>query len=257
MRTSPTSRPASGGTSYPIYHLVDGDLHGAADAFDRAMAVPAHHPGRAFPSAGLWALVRTILDDDGDAARDEVHSLPVDTPVSRAMSTGRRCRRPGRGGDADAATARFAAADAALDRFEGGFRRALVRLLVAPGAARGRVGRAAHWLRESLAVLRARRAHALVARSRAGLRDIGAPVPRRGRGDGAVCRPRLAALGITSREADVLALVAAGCSNREAAERLVISPRTVDKHVERLLMKAGTNRDGLAHLARDAGVLST
>ena len=67
--------------------------------------------------------------------------------------------------------------------------------------------------------------------------------------------PTLAALGITSREADVLALVAAGCSNREAAARLVISPRTVDKHVERLLMKAQTTRAGLAVLARDAGIV--
>ena len=61
--------------------------------------------------------------------------------------------------------------------------------------------------------------------------------------------PALAALGITSREADVLALVAGGATNREVAERLFISPRTVDKHVERLLQKTGTTRAGLADLA--------
>jgi DNA-binding NarL/FixJ family response regulator len=59
---------------------------------------------------------------------------------------------------------------------------------------------------------------------------------------------------MTSREADVLSLVADGATNREVAERLFISPRTVDKHVERLLQKAGTTRSGLAELAQRAGL---
>ena len=66
--------------------------------------------------------------------------------------------------------------------------------------------------------------------------------------------PALAALGITSREVDVLALVATGATNREVGERLFISTRTVDKHVERLLQKAGTTRAGLADLAEQAGL---
>ena len=56
----------------------------------------------------------------------------------------------------------------------------------------------------------------------------------------------LAELGITAREVDVLVLVAGGATNREVAERLFISPRTVDKHVERLLQKTGATRRGLA-----------
>ena len=48
----------------------------------------------------------------------------------------------------------------------------------------------------------------------------------------------------------MLALVAAGATNREVGERLFISVRTVDKHVERLLQKAGTTRAGLAEIAR-------
>jgi DNA-binding NarL/FixJ family response regulator len=67
----------------------------------------------------------------------------------------------------------------------------------------------------------------------------------------------LAALGITSREVDVLALVAAGATNRQVAERLCVSQRTVDKHVERLLQKAHCSRSGLADVARDAGLLRT
>ena len=54
----------------------------------------------------------------------------------------------------------------------------------------------------------------------------------------------LAELGITAREVDVLVLVAGGATNREVAERLFISLRTVDKHVERLLQKTGATRRG-------------
>ena len=52
----------------------------------------------------------------------------------------------------------------------------------------------------------------------------------------------LAAIGITDREADVLALLAEGLTSREIGARLFISARTVDKHVERLLAKTGTSR---------------
>ena len=46
-------------------------------------------------------------------------------------------------------------------------------------------------------------------------------------------------LGVTTREADVLRLVAEGLANREIAARLHVSPRTVEKHVESLLRKTG------------------
>jgi DNA-binding CsgD family transcriptional regulator/tetratricopeptide (TPR) repeat protein len=55
-----------------------------------------------------------------------------------------------------------------------------------------------------------------------------------------VGRPqRWVALGITTREAEVLDLVVQGFANKEIATRFSLSPRTVEKHVEALLRKLG------------------
>ncbi len=45
---------------------------------------------------------------------------------------------------------------------------------------------------------------------------------------------------MTSREMDVLLLVRTGVANAEIAQRLFLSPRTVESHVASLLMKSGT-----------------
>ncbi len=72
------------------------------------------------------------------------------------------------------------------------------------------------------------------------LRQAGAAT-RRGRGD-SIVPPELRALGVTSRETDVLRLVAAGRTNAEIAAQLVLSRRTVETHVANLLGKTGRAR---------------
>ncbi|WP_306318826.1 MULTISPECIES: helix-turn-helix transcriptional regulator [unclassified Streptomyces] len=52
--------------------------------------------------------------------------------------------------------------------------------------------------------------------------------------------------GLTSRERDVLALVAAGRSNRQIAEELFISPKTASVHVSNILGKLGVAGRGEA-----------
>jgi DNA-binding NarL/FixJ family response regulator len=62
--------------------------------------------------------------------------------------------------------------------------------------------------------------------------------------------------GLTPRELEVLRLVAAGRSDREVAEALFVSPRTVGAHVSHLLTKLGVdNRAAAAALASREGLV--
>jgi len=54
--------------------------------------------------------------------------------------------------------------------------------------------------------------------------------------------------GLTGREVEVLRLLARGLSNRQIAERLVISRKTVSHHVEHIYAKTGTTNRALASL---------
>ena len=70
-----------------------------------------------------------------------------------------------------------------------------------------------------------------------------------GRGDGE--RP----YGLTEREAEVLALLAAGLANQEIAEHLFISPKTASVHVSNIYGKLGVDsRVAAATLAHEMGL---
>ena len=47
--------------------------------------------------------------------------------------------------------------------------------------------------------------------------------------------------GLTDRELEVIERLAAGRTNREIADELVLSVRTVDRHVARIFEKLGVN----------------
>jgi DNA-binding NarL/FixJ family response regulator len=53
----------------------------------------------------------------------------------------------------------------------------------------------------------------------------------------------LSAIKITRRDQQVLSLLVEGCSNKEIAAQLNISPRTVKQHLRTLFLRAGI-RDG-------------
>ena len=63
-------------------------------------------------------------------------------------------------------------------------------------------------------------------------------------------------VALTSREKDVMRLLAAGQTNREIAESLVLSRRTVEKHRQALTRKLGlSNRDDLTRYAIRRGLI--
>jgi DNA-binding CsgD family transcriptional regulator len=126
-------------------------------------------------------------------------------------------------------------------------------MLVSMAAIRDDWGEPAAWLRECEAFFAVRGFERIARRCRLLLGDAGAPVPRRSR-SGTPVPPSLRGLGVTSREFEVLGLVADGLSTKEIAERLVISARTVERHVENLFARTGVrDRAALAAVARDHG----
>jgi DNA-binding CsgD family transcriptional regulator/tetratricopeptide (TPR) repeat protein len=107
-------------------------------------------------------------------------------------------------------------------------------------------------LRDALARLEALGATATADLTRARMRERGLRrIPRRAR-----AATQAHPLGLTSREHDVLELLAEGHSNATISERLFISPKTVDHHVSAVLTKLGvTSRGAAVAAAQRSGVL--
>jgi DNA-binding CsgD family transcriptional regulator len=61
-------------------------------------------------------------------------------------------------------------------------------------------------------------------------------------------------LGLTTREGEVLSWLSKGKTNRDIAQILGLSPRTVDKHLEQIYAKLGVeNRTAAAAIATSTG----
>jgi DNA-binding CsgD family transcriptional regulator len=61
-------------------------------------------------------------------------------------------------------------------------------------------------------------------------------------------RRREGLAGLTAREGEVLVLLARGLSNKQIAERLVITPKTAGNHVEHIYAKIGASSRAAAAL---------
>jgi DNA-binding SARP family transcriptional activator/DNA-binding CsgD family transcriptional regulator len=119
--------------------------------------------------------------------------------------------------------------------------------LVAPCAMEDGWGDPVPWLRAAAAYFR-QDAPAVASASRRLLRAAGAAVPQHRHGSEDVPLA-LRERGITVREYEVLGLVSQRLTNQEIGQRLFVSPRTVEKHVARLLLKIGvTDRGALAKM---------
>ena len=197
------------------------------------------------PFLGLWPLLGALLDRDADKAAARVRAahgtrhlvVAALLGYADAILAGRRGER----GDAEVV---FAAADRQMGPLVAWYRQ-YARRLAAEAALADGWGEPVAWLREAVAYFAARGDDKVAAACRGLLRRAGAPVPRHRAGDGEL-PGRLRALGVTEREADVLRLVAQGLGNREIAEQMFLSPRTVEKHVASLLAKTGLRRGQLS-----------
>ena len=197
------------------------------------------------PFLGLWPLLGAVLDRDAQEAADRVRSghgtrhLVVAALLGYADAV-----RAGRRGQRAEAEAAFAAAETQMGPLVDWYRQ-YARRVTAEAALADGWGEPVVWLREAAAYFAARGDDRVAAACRGLLRQAGAPVPRRRPGGGDL-PGQLRALGVTEREADVLRLLAQGLGNREIAERMFLSPRTVEKHVASLLAKTGLRRAQLA-----------
>jgi DNA-binding CsgD family transcriptional regulator/tetratricopeptide (TPR) repeat protein len=233
-----------------ILSLLEEDHVRALAELDRGIEVMRPSGLGPHPFAGLWVLLHAVRDDDPDRPRAEIRALGSRVAVyNRAYLAYSDAVVLGRAGASDEAMKSLALAEERFAQSEGrDWLRQFALRLVAEAAIADGWGDPETWLRGCLGFFDRRGDLRIAAACRSLLRRSGAPVPRRGRGDATVPQG-LRAMGVTSREMDVLALVAAGLSNRAIAERLCISPRTVETHVASLVRKMRVEgRQGLMAL---------
>jgi DNA-binding NarL/FixJ family response regulator len=101
-------------------------------------------------------------------------------------------------------------------------------------------GQPGPWLRTAEEYFHTSGAPRVASACRALLRRAGESVLQRRPGTNAI-PPRLRQAGVTAREYEVLTLISAGLTNREIAQRLFLSPRTVETHVANLVAKTGVS----------------
>jgi ATP/maltotriose-dependent transcriptional regulator MalT len=122
-----------------------------------------------------------------------------------------------------------------------------------PGSASAAAREALGLARDMGAVPLAGEIEALARRARLRVEDDGG-TEEASREDGVP--DELARLGLTSREAEVLSLVADGCSNGQIAERLFITRKTASVHVSNILAKLGVaTRVEAAAMAHRMGLM--
>jgi DNA-binding CsgD family transcriptional regulator len=222
---------------HAVRPLLAHEYDGALAELDAATAGLGRNPAGAPVCVwGLWIVLRAVQDADPAEA---VLQLQRSQAVHRSLNEGAlrmaEAVVAGRGGDGEAASALLAEGERLMAGADWWAR--LLRLLVLEAALADRWGDPVARLRADLAELEGAGDKELARTCRELLRRGGVSV-RRGRGDSQV--PGWAAVhGVTSREMDVLELVAGGATNAEVAGRLHLSTRTVEHHVARVLAKSG------------------
>jgi DNA-binding CsgD family transcriptional regulator len=256
----PTAHPAAGAAAYQLaeLHRLRGEAAEAEEAYRLASRWGREpQPGLALlrlaqgQLAAARAAIRRVLDEAADRP-DRARLLPAaveialaggDVPAARAAAD--ELAGAAEELDAPLLAATAAAADGAVLLGQGDARAALAALrgawtawqeLEAPyEAARVRVGigLACRELGDQDAAAMELDAARWVFRQLGAAQDLAQVEGLAGRG------PARASGGLTAREVQVLRLVATGRTNRAIAAELVLSERTVDRHVSNIFTKLG------------------
>jgi DNA-binding CsgD family transcriptional regulator len=192
------------------------------------------------PAAGLRALLCAVDAEQAEVAIAEARDggEPVNC-VTRGFLHYADAVVHGRAGRTAEAVAAVAAGDRALEPLR--WLRHFGRRWVADAALADRWGRPEVWLREAEDFFSDADQPRLAAACRSLMRRAGVPLRRRRDGD-AVLPVSLRGFGITAREHQVMALLAEGLPNSLIAQRLYLSPRTVERHIANISAKVGVDR---------------
>jgi DNA-binding CsgD family transcriptional regulator len=213
------------------------DQHRAMEELGRVMAAVRRYGGAPSPFPGLWILLRACTGSGVVEDRAEVlNSAAGPRLQTHAYLDYAEAVEAGRIEDRARAEDLAARAGAFMRRYPWFHHHS--RRLIAEAALEDGWGEPLTWLREAHVFFESEGYDPLARACRSLLIRAGDHNLRR-------ARPRegvpadLAAVGITRRELDVLELLADGPPTREIAERLYLSPKTVERHIANLASKVG------------------
>ncbi|MCC9305839.1 AAA family ATPase [Kitasatospora sp. RB6PN24] len=225
--------------SKAICALLEENRREALGELDRALAWEEQNPSVFYLSGryGLRPLLRALSGQADPAEHAAVAAHPAAAlPWNRQFERLAHAVHEGRAGR----TAVAAAAVAEAGRVGAPFlmARRLGLRLVAEAAVADGWGDPVEWLRGAEEYFHTAAVPSVAGACRELLRRAGAAVPQRRSGTATV-PAELRRQGLTVREYEVFLLLLHRLGNQEIAQRLFISPRTVEKHVASLLAKTG------------------
>ncbi|MFD3606752.1 helix-turn-helix transcriptional regulator [Streptomyces atroolivaceus] len=235
--------------------LLEEDRPRALAELDAALAWERDHPSYYYLSGryGLRPLLRVLAGESARGEYEEVAAAPgAALAWNRQFLELAEAVLLGREGDPAGAARRMTAFHARSAAFPVA-RHLGLRLVADPALADG-WGEPVLWLRTAEEYFHGAGVQSAASACRAALRQAGVSVTQH-RGGRERIPPPLRTNGVTPREYEVFVLLAERPGNQQIAQRLSISPRTVEKHLASLLSKTGrANRTALCEFAAECVV---